>query len=899
MLLAPGAQLGPYEIHSALGAGGMGEVYRALDTRLGRQVAIKILPESFANDVERLRRFELEAQSVASLSHPNIIAIYDVGSYNGTPFLVEELLEGESLREMLERGALPQRKVIDYGVQIAQGLAAAHEKGFVHRDLKPENLFITRDGRAKILDFGLAKAVQRPHVQPDVSTMAGAATAAGVVMGTASYMAPEQVRGGVVDARTDIFALGAVIYEMLYGRKVFHRETTAETMTAVLKDDLPEIAEPPMNVAPALERIVRRCLEKSPDQRFQSAKDLSFALAVLSGSEISSAARASQAAPLKSHKAWLWIALVCLAVVAVGLLTALVMRQPAAESRMEFAIPVVGEVAQPAISRDGRMLAFISPDEKSGSAMLFVQQVGSPNVLEIPGTNGASYPFWSPDGEYVAFFAGGKLQKVSAKGGVPQVLAKVTYPRGGSWGSKNVILYAPSAAGSIWQVNADGTGAASVTDKLDEIGAATPKTSHRWPLFLPDGEHYLFLFAEFGTGTENTNTVICLASLGSTKVKKLVAARSNAAYADGHLFFVDEKKSLRALPLDIGKGAIEGEARAVVDAVGYQPSVYWAAFTVADNATVIYNRTAASAQSQLTWYDRSGKVQGHIGEVGVQANPMLSPNGDRVALDITSLKENNLDIWIQDANKSTSTRLTFASAEETDPVFSRDGSSIAFRSNVRGSSLYVQKTLGVEPGKNVVKVGSGAKGQVLAEGYDLIPNSWSPDGKEILCSLQSSGTGSQLLLVTLADGASRRFLNTLASESNGMISSDGKWVAYASDESGDWEVYVTMFPAGTGKWQVSRGGGNEPRWRADGKELYFLSPTGLLMSVSVDVSQGFTSGPPVALFQVHGRPPISSTDLFTYDVVKDGSRFLVNEYVKPEQVTPLTIVQHALADPTK
>lgn len=340
----------------------MGEVYRAMDSRLGRQVAIKILPESFAQDKERLRRFELEAQSVASLSHPNIVAIYDVGSYNGTPFLVEELLEGESLREMLEHGALPQRRVIDYSVQIAQGLAAAHDKGFIHRDLKPENLFITRDGRAKILDFGLAKALQRPQVHPEGSTMTGAATAVGVAMGTASYMAPEQVRGATVDARTDIFALGVVIYEMLYGRKVFHRDTTAETMTAVLKDDLPQVHEAAQNVAPALERIVRRCLEKSPEQRFQSAKDLSFALAVLSGSEMSSAARAAHLASQRTRKPWPWIAVALLALTTLGLLSALVMRSSPPERRMEFAISVPGEVTQPAVSRDGRRLAFVSPD---------------------------------------------------------------------------------------------------------------------------------------------------------------------------------------------------------------------------------------------------------------------------------------------------------------------------------------------------------------------------------------------------------------------------------------------------------------------------------------------------------------------------------------------------------
>jgi eukaryotic-like serine/threonine-protein kinase len=463
MALASGTKLGPYEIQSPLGAGGMGEVYRAKDTRLGRDVALKILPESFARDSDRLRRFEQEARAVAALNHANILAIHDIGQHDGSPFLVSELLEGESLRALLDQRTLPQRKTVEYGVQIAHGLAAAHEKGVVHRDLKPENIFVTKDGRIKILDFGLAKLAQKAGAELDEATLTSSHTAAGMVMGTASYMAPEQVRGEPADPRSDIFAFGAVLYEMLSGVRAFRRDTTAETMTAVLKDDPPELSDPGHLVSPGLERIVRRCLEKSPEQRFQSAQDMSFALSALSGTESSTMARAAGAPRRTPLLPWLASAL-ALVVVAVG--TWFVARRPQPTVRMQFALAVPDEmnISHMALSRDGSMLVFVSPEESSALPMLYVQRVGSSSVTLLPGTQGASYPFWSPDGAYVAFFANGKLQKTAISGGTPQVLAAAWAGRGGSWGSKGVIIYTPDVQNPLWRINADGTGMAPVTD---------------------------------------------------------------------------------------------------------------------------------------------------------------------------------------------------------------------------------------------------------------------------------------------------------------------------------------------------------------------------------------------------------------------------------------------------
>jgi eukaryotic-like serine/threonine-protein kinase len=905
MQLAPGTKVGPYEIRSSIGAGGMGEVYHAVDTRLGRDVALKVLPETFARDANRLRRFEQEARAVAALNHPNILSVFDIGQENGTPFLVSELLDGESLRAVVDRGPLPQRKTIEYGVQIAQGMAGAHEKGIVHRDLKPENIFVTKDGRIKILDFGLAKLAQASPEEGDGATLASLGTAAGVVLGTPGYMAPEQVRGQPADVRTDIFAFGAVLYEMLCGLRAFRRDTAAESMTAVLREDPAEMSDAVHPVSPALDRIVRRCLEKSPDQRFQSARDLSFALSALSGTDASGFAQAKEAPRHISLRTWIPVALALIAVAAV---TWFVARLPAAPAaRLEFAIPVPGEVSHMAISTDGRMLAFVSPDEKTGMPMLFVQRVGAPTSTEFPGTEGASYPFWSPDGTSVAFFANSKLQRVSATGGSPQTLAHANYARGGSWGSKNVILYTPDPGGPIWRVNADGSHAAPLTDKL----LTAPEgvfDSHRWPLFLPDGDHFLFLAANFSSGAANAKSAIYMSSLDAKEKTLLVRARSNPGYAPGYLFYADEQAALRALPFNAAKASVEGDARVIVDKIGYQPSVYWGAFVVANNGTVVYSKTAEGAQSVLTWYGRSGQALSRVGEPGVQANPTLSPDGSRVVVDITDLKANNVDVWIEDLNKGTSTRFTFDPSEETDGLWSRDAKTIAFRSLVDGAGVNLKDADGLKPDKKLFKLGGAIKGAgnvgsvETATGFDLVPNSWTPDDKQILCAMQTNTQNSRSLLVVvpaIAGGTPTQFLSSEGSQTNGQISADGKWAAYTSNESGEWEIYVTTFPAASGKWQVSRGGGSEPRWRGDGKELFYLAPSGTLMAVPVEAAATFSSGAPTPLFQVRGRAPISSTDLFTYDVTKDGQRFLVNEYLKPDHVAPLTIVQHVFSDPPK
>src|SRR5271169_553670 len=486
MALSVGTKLGPYEIVAPIGAGGMGEVYRAKDTRLGRDVAIKVLPEVLAKDADRLQRFEQEARALGALNHPNLLAIYDAGNEKGLQYLVSEFLEGRTLRELLNGGALPQRKVVECSTKIANGLAAAHDKGIVHRDLKPENIFVTNDEQVKILDFGLAKYATGAAGLGSTITLGGPTeTAPGTVMGTVGYMSPEQVRGQAADSRSDIFSFGAILYEIATGEKAFTGDSAIETMNAVLKSEPAETDLGAEKVSPGIDRILRHCLEKNPVDRFQSARDLGFALMALSGTGATAALQKATVKPVWGG--WVWalggIALASL----LGVFLA--WREPNEHvTQQEFAIPIQGEVNHLAISADGKMLVYTTPDEETGKNVLVVKQVGKATSASLKGTEGASYPFWSPDDKYVAFFADGKLKKIPASGGITEVLAIAPNGRGGSWGRKNVILYAPQVGAGLWRINGDGSHSEASTVRDLTRG----ESSHRWPSFLPDGEHFLF-----------------------------------------------------------------------------------------------------------------------------------------------------------------------------------------------------------------------------------------------------------------------------------------------------------------------------------------------------------------------------------------------------------------------
>jgi len=886
MSIAPGEKLGPYEVVSQLGGGGMGEVYRANDSRLHRLVAIKVI--GLTGDRDHLRRFEQEARSIAALNHPNIVAIYDVGTHKDSPFLVTELLEGETLRERVNRGPLAVRKAIEIATHIAQALSAAHQRGIVHRDLKPENIFLTRDGHTKLLDFGLSKEQAFGAGGEVAATLTGSATTPGTVMGTVGYMSPEQVRGQAVDHRSDIFSLGTVLYEMLSGRKAFAGPSSVETMNAILTTEPAEIDTTATRIPPGLDRIVRHCLEKDPADRFQSARDLTFALGALSGSETSLALPA----PLgtQGKKRW-W--LLGAAMFVLGMLTALplfyYLRSGPTQVRMEFSIPTAGEVSHLALSPDGVLLAYVSPAE-TGEYAIFVQKVGSSESMKLVGTEGASYPFFSPDHQFIAFFAAGRLKKIPSGGGTPTVLGSVLNARGGSWGRRNVIIYAPDAAGPLWRIDADGANARPLTQGVFDTGCDT----HRWPAFLPDGEHFLFVQDSY-KDVAYPHRGIYLSDLQAKQKSLLVHSQSTVSYANSEVFYLDDKGALVAVSYKPYDDRVSGKPRIIAERVGMNPSTSWAAFTVSENGTLIFHSGAGAPLSQLIWVDRAGKELGKVGEPGIIANPFISPDQTRITFDLADRRENNVDVWTYNLQNGTSARFTFDPAEETTGVWSRDGKIIAFRNNSTLESLRLKNSNGLERDIGLAKNPPGTT--------DLLPNSWSPDNKYILANLEASNGGFSLVLVSVPDGKITPLLEGKGSalqgggKATGQISPDGKWVAYESNETGEWEVFITTFPTAGGQLQVSRAGGRQPRWRGDGKEIYYLDPHGTLIAVPVTTDPGLSTGPASLLFATYSRPYVSSTDLFTYDVSNDGKRFLVDRYYRPAAIPPLNIVLNATAEP--
>ena len=885
--LSEGQRLGVYRVQALLGAGGMGEVYRARDTKLDRAVAIKILPEAFAADTERIARFQREAKTLASLNHPNIAHIHGLEESYGVCALVMELVEGEDLAQRIARGAIPVAEALPIAKQMADALEAAHEQGIIHRDLKPANIKVRPDGAVKVLDFGLAKALDPTSgAAEDAMTSPGPgvrATEAGVILGTAAYMSPEQARGRPVDKRTDIWAFGCVLYEMLTGRPVFAGKTMSDLLAAVLTTD-PDWTTLPEETPAPIRKLLRRCLEKDRKRRLDSAADARLEIDDVLATPPGEASVVTRPRPTW-HK-WSLAAAVLIVVIISAAAAVAILRQPAAYP-MHFAIPVIGEVNQLAISSDGKFLVFVMPDETTGKTILSVQAIGDRHAVTLVGTEGASYPFWSPDSQYVGFFAEGKIMKVRAGGGPVQLVVPVTMTaRGASWGASNVIVYSQRAGGPLWRVNADGTGASALTEGL----LTDDERSHRWPMFLPDGDRFLFWAGNFST--DGARSGIYLSSLSARQKVFLVEARSNPGFAqDGYLFFVDGKGRLGMQAFDPDTGRVIGDLRVIADAVGFQPSLCFGAFAVSSGGTVVLNPTSAVSQSVLTWYDRAGKELGSVGSPAIIYNPSLSPDGQRLAADIADPKTSNMDVWTFHMKAGTSGRFTFGPSEEATPVWAPDGNRLAYGSG--DSGMEVKATTGLEKERVIAE----RPATRLALGGGLVsPNSWAPNGEYVVTRVDGARQEPfYLALLKIGEPKLSRMLASKGSQSNGQISPDGKWLAYATDDSDGWNIFVTTFPGAAGKWQVSVGGGTEPRWRGDGKEIFYLDTKRMLMAVPVGSGPTFSSGTAQPLFRVRSRAPISNTDVFSYDVSKDGSRFIVNRYVKPSSVPPLDILLNATA----
>ena len=872
MTLSSGARLGPYEVVGPLGAGGMGEVYKARDPRLGREVAIKVLPASFSQDADRLRRFEQEAKAAGVLNHPNITAVYDIGSVDGAPYVVQELLEGETLRAELAAGRFSSRKAIDFAFQIAQGLAAAHEKGIVHRDLKPENLFVTRDGRVKILDFGLAKLTQieRDNLATNLPTAAAVAvTEPGVVMGTLGYMSPEQVKGKPADARSDIFAFGAILYEMLSGKRAFHGDSAGETMASILKEEPAELSVTNQNISPGLDRIVRHCLEKNPERRFQSASDIGFALQTLSEASggVVSGALAPQARRIPP--AFLWT----IAGLLVGAIAATLLMIGRRSLPISSAQPIRFEIAAPqdqrvlgtiALARDGSRLAFTAR-APGGADMLWIRALGDTRAEILKGTEGAQLPFWSPDGQSVGFFANGELKRISITGGPPQALAPTAVDvRGASWGADDRIVFASAFVGPLMQVSASG-GKVTPATKLDK---GRNEGTHRWPWFLPDGKHFLY-YAAVSTGLEPGE--IFVAELGSDKVKRVTQASSLSVYASpGYLVFV-RGSTLVAQVFDTQRLEMRGEAAPLgVDLPSNSATSGQRALSASLDGTLAWH-TQVSAASQPVVFDRQGHEITRLAEAGAWYAPHFSPDGQRLVT-VRSMENNTVgDIWTVDIARNVATRMTLDPADENSPAWSSDGKRLVFTSDRKGASgdLYVMSA--DQPGSEQL---------LLASEYAKTPDSFSPDGRFLIFEVSTPQNRQDLWLLSFeGDRKAVPFLATPFSELNARFSPDGRRLAYTSDVSGAPEIYVRPFQDSGATWRVSNRGGRTPAWKADGREIYYLAPDNTLMTAPVTSTVPFQTGPPLPLFKI----AVSETSDFQFDVSPDGKRFVVNQQVSSKE----------------
>ncbi|HKV81936.1 MAG TPA: protein kinase [Candidatus Sulfotelmatobacter sp.] len=871
MLLVLGTKLGPYEIVGLLGAGGMGEVYRARDTRLERMVAIKILPAHLSSDSVRTQRFEREAKTVSSLNHPHICVLHDVGHQDDIDYLVMECVEGETLAKRLEKGPLPVDQVLKLGAQIADALDKAHRAGIVHRDLKPGNIMVTATG-AKLLDFGLAKpaAALASAATLTAASPTSPVTEQGTIVGTFQYMSPEQIEGKELDGRSDVFSLGAVLYEMLTGRLAFEGKSQLSVASAILeKEPAPVSSVKPMT-PPALNHTVKKCLAKLPDERWQSASDLASELKWIAESGTQAAGAAVTPATTKSRERVAWLIAGALTVALVVTSIWLRNSKPLGQT-MYFPAPMSFPASDIAIAPNGHTIAVLGHLESAGKNALWIYELGSQTAKNLAATEGATYPFWSPDGRYLAFFADGKLKKLEISGGPVQIVCDAPSGRGGTWNKDGVIVFTPDARSGegLYHVSASG----GTVTPLSTLDKNRRELSHRWPMFLPDGSHYLYMATNFA-GQKGADAIF-VGSLDSNEKHFVVEASANAAYAAPEYLLFYRDKTLFAQPFDLKRFALTGEARVVLTDLQYQPQVKRALFAVSENGLLVAQTGSGVALSHLVWLDRKGKELGAVGKPDVYGNVSIAPNGKSLAVSVTDIASQNTDIWTYDLQRGNTKRLTFDPAQESVPIWSPDTTRLVFASNRRDyNDLNVKNSDGAQEEENI-----------LHSDVDKFPNDWSPEGKYILYT-----QGTDLWFVTLPERKASLFLKAPSVLRNGQFSPDGKWVAYASNETGKWEIYVTSFPVPRGKWQVSVGGGEQPRWRGDGRELFYLSPDSRVVAVPVTTGANFDSGTPVPLFQAAPRQPIPIYDLFVYDVSRDGQRFLIITPVKEAERAPMSIV---------
>jgi eukaryotic-like serine/threonine-protein kinase len=827
MSLAAGTRLGPYEIVGPLGAGGMGEVYRARDTRLERPVAIKVLPQHLSSSPEIRQRFEREAKTISQLSHSHICALYDVGNQDGVEYLVMELLEGETLGDRLGKGALPLEQTLRYGTEIADALDKAHRQGIVHRDLKPGNVMLTKSG-VKLLDFGLAKAMA-PPVQSAVTslpTVMGTAgenlTQEGTILGTFQYMAPEQLEGREADARTDIFAFGCVLYEMATGRKAFVGASQASLISSIMKEEPAPISATAPATPPALERVVKRCLSKDAEDRWQNAADLKSELKWISegGSQSGIPAPVAQVSRRRAS----WVPLVAaLAVGAAGFATAWILRRPTPAPLLRASIELPPRMdfdpsnTALALSPDGTTLA-IDASGPDGKRQLWVRRLDGFAVQSLTGTDDATCPFWSPDSKFIGFFAEQKLKKVPASGGTVQTICDAADGRGASWSEKDVIVFAPAPFGGLSKVSAAG-GSPTPLTKQDKPGA-----TDRLPWFLPGGKRLLYLSGSQTSDKEKTTAINCL-DLESGKSTLVAKESSEGRYAaPGYLLFVREG-NVMAQPFDAASAKTTGEAVPVAEHVRFSAPRWSGNFSASQNGRLVFHSGGVARKAQLTWFDLDGKELGKVAEPGNVGTTEISPDGTRAAATILGGPGGTIpEVWLYELGRGVSSRFVFGGQGSFFPVWSPDGRLITYGDV--GGGIAIKAADGTSEPK-----------MLWPAKTNTWPLSWSPDGKLIVFRVQDPKSGGLDLWVVDADGSrpAHPLIATPAEEMAGEISPDGKWLAYTSNESGRREVYVVPFPNLGEKRQVSTSGGIFPGWLGANRIFFIQPPDNKLFAVDVEV----------------------------------------------------------------
>ena len=879
----------------------MGEVYRARDARLDRSVAIKVLASHLVSSPELKQRFDREARALSALNHPHICQIFDVGSQNGTDYLVMEFLEGETLADRIRKGPLPLADVLRIGAEIADALQRAHRAGIVHRDLKPGNIMLTKSG-AKLMDFGLAKPsslgkTSESGAGPVLSaamTVTAASpvtplTSAGTIIGTIQYMSPEQIAGQEADARSDIFCLGCILYEMLTGKRAFEGKSQISVASAILEKDPDPIAKFQPLTPPALEHVVQTCLAKTPDCRWQSASDIANELRWIAATGPTLEKLEPGQSTRRRRQNLLWAAAVA---ALLGLLLwsnvreksaapAQIIRSflpPPADTVFDFTGDFSGP---PVIRRDGTAIAFSARAEKERD-FLWVQSLNDGTPRKLDGTEGAAFPFWSYDEKYIGFFADGHLKKVAAAGGPVTVLTEASNPRGGSWNQDNTIIYEPDYRDTLWQISASGGTPAPLT-KFD----AGKHTTHRWPQFLPDGKHFLF-FATNHSG--NSEQGIYFGNLADGSFKHVLDTDSDARYASGYLLY-HVQSQLLAAKFDLNSGTVSGEPFTLANFVEYDAGTWHTTFTVSENGLLLYEHGSKALGIELYWKDRSGKSINPVGErTFFKGSGRVSPDGKRLAI---AMGDPEADIWVFDLARGTRTRLTFGGGTHMMPSWSADGQRIVYVKQ-NGNTVFSGTSL-----RSRLANGGGQEETLMESAPDqqtLLMPQWSSDSRYLLHMEQHGPTGAAVWALPLT-GDKKPFLLTKAQSPFGRIiqyrlSPDDRWLCYTSTDSGREEVYVTHFPSGEGRWQISQTGGTFPAWRGDSKEIYFVGLDGAIHAASVNpLKDEFDVEQVRPLFRVNYTAPVGNA----FDNAPDGQHFVVTEL--PQGIpTPLVLVTNWLSD---